>query len=85
MKNTNPILTEKEVLDIALPELMSQCSDDEFELFKPWIATYQSDGNWIVSERLVGLSIFNIHSLKKYTTGVQKVSHQPPGVKPMNP
>lgn len=52
MGNTNPILTEKQVLEIALPLLKTKCSNDEFELFKPWVAIYHGDGNWTVSGTL---------------------------------
>ncbi len=47
MKNTNPVLSENEVLGIALRTLKTECSKEEFELFKPWSATY-SGGSWCV-------------------------------------
>jgi hypothetical protein len=48
MKMKKPILTKKEVLDIALPVLKEKCSLEEFESFKPWIPVYNDDGFWVV-------------------------------------
>lgn len=48
MKTKKPVLTKKEVLDIAIPIIKDKCSKEEFELFKPWTASYNDEGIWVV-------------------------------------
>lgn len=46
MENIKPALTEKEILDIALPVLEKKYGN--LDEFKPWKAQYTDDGNWNV-------------------------------------
>jgi hypothetical protein len=48
MENTNPILTESQVLDIAMPVIKEKCTAEELEMFKPWVAIYDGEELWTV-------------------------------------